>query len=329
MAKSLDLAARYYLRYLIQIPSVYRPSGKPHILILSTRRSGSTLLRDMLASQRGFNYIDQPFDFTKNQFNPYRRRFPASYAQGQIVTAPADERARMREYLNGLLSHRYVVRSQWRFWDKSYHWVWERYVVKELSTKAMASWYEETWGDEMKIVFLVRHPLGTIRSIAEKTWDHTFGAFLENEEFAEVHLTQKMRALGRKIAADGSPVEQHILDWCLENLIPLRLWKDHRWTAVSYERIIESPESTARRLCQRLDLPEPEKLIEAIAIPTRSATPESRRMIEQSGPVARLSAWMKTYDTTVLAQATRILEAFEINAYSVERPYAAEELDAR
>lgn len=328
MANQLDLVARYFVRYMIQLPSVYRPSKKPDIFLFSTRRSGSTLLRDMISSQRGFNYIDQPFDLTENQFNPYRHWFPIEYRQGQIVTPSESEQAAIKHYLDGLLSRKYIVRSQWRFWDKSYHWKWDRYLVKELSTKALMPWFEETWGERIRIVFLIRHPLATIRSIAEQTWDHTYQSFLDNPEFAESQLSHKMREAGRKIAANGSPVEQHVLDWCLENLIPLRLWKTHPWVTVSYEKIIAAPEQTAQRLCRQLDLPEPGTMIGTVAIPTRSATPQSRELIKQSGPLTRLSAWMRSYDPQTLAEAARILDIFEIDVYNVERPYAAEEFDA-
>ncbi len=79
LSRKIDLGVRHYTRRLLQTPTTYvhdPAADKPHVFLFSTRRGGSTLVRNMIYSQPGFNYIDQPLDLSERQFNPYRNELP-------------------------------------------------------------------------------------------------------------------------------------------------------------------------------------------------------------------------------------------------------------
>ncbi len=321
-----NLVARYLLRYLVQLATIHSAKEEPHVFIFSTRRSGSTLLRDMIASQPGFNYIDQPFDFTKNQINPYRKWFPR-LKYGQITSLTPEEAAIAKHYLEGLLTRKYVLRSQWRFWSRNYHWIWWRYVVKELSTKPVMPWFDAIWRKQARIVYLVRHPLAVSYSIVSQAWDFTHVAFLQDPHFVDSHLTANLVQLAERIKNCGTVFERHVLDWCLENVVPLRCWETTNWTLVSYERMVTEPEITVCRLCRDLDLPEPDRMQSVIVHPTRSTTRESRKHIQALGPQSRIADWQKGIPSDALKSAARILDAFEIDIYDAYSPVAREAFD--
>ena len=309
--------SKYLLRFLFQIPSSYAPSGKPHIFLFSTRRSGSTLLRDLIYSQTGFNYIDQPFDLT--QYNWHVRQLPQA-GLGQFITLTESEAKKVEAYIDGLLKRKFVFRSQWQFWDGRYHWQWERFVVKILTAKSLIHWFENVFENKIKIVYMTRHPIPTSLSIIKRKWPTTTDAYLNNEVFVDSFLTNKMVALAEKTVRSGNLLENHVLNWCLENFIPLKDWQNNDWVTVSYEKLLAEPHASVQRLCSRLGLDEPEKMIATLNIPTRTAVAESRQTILAEGAKTRLDSWQKKIDSKDIGNINLLLETFEIDLYQAHKP---------
>lgn len=317
--------SKYLIRYLIQIPSYYKKSSKPHIFLFSTRRGGSTLLRDIIYSQKGFNFIDQPFDLT--QYNWNVRRLP-QVKLGQFITLTPAEQEQVKAYVHGILDRKYVFRSQWQFWKGGYHWSWERYVVKILSAKSLIHWFEDTFPTEIQIVYMTRHPVPTSLSIIKRNWELTTNAYLENEWFVDTQLSNVMLSLIQQIIRSGTELEKHTLNWCLENLIPLRSWRISGWLTVSYERLLTDPYYSIQRLAQVLNLSEPEKMLSTLAIPTRTALSDSKQKIISNGAQARLNTWQKQVDSRTIVKLNNLLEAFEIDLYNADSVIPISDFDA-
>jgi hypothetical protein len=228
----------------------------------------------------------------------------------------------VENYFNRLLARHYVVRSQWRLWSKSYHWVWNRYVVKELNAKALMPWFEHTWSQRAKIVYMTRHPLASAASTLQKKWQHTAGIFLHSPEFCRQYLDTAMAQLSQQIIEGGSGLEKFVLDWCLENLVPSRLWQSSSWLTVSYEALVSDPLAACQRICSRLDLPDLDRMVQVAGIPSPTATKASRQQIEERGAHSRLDAWMREIAPGELAKLSRILDTFQIGLYNVHSCYA-------
>lgn len=310
------LGRSYWIRYVLQLPSTYAPSGDPHIFLFSTRRGGSTLLSNVIYSQPGLNYIDQPFDLY--QANPHKHLLPR-VELSQFIYLDRRQCSAFKDYFDKLLTREYVFDSQWQLWDKNYHWRWNRYVVKILSAKAMIEWFEATYAAQAKIVYSTRHPIPVALSIIQrKTWGVIAEAYLSNAYFVEQHLSERLVAFGYDILNQGSLLEKHVLEWCLENLVPLRKWREKPWVTVSYEKLVTEPEQTAKRLCRELDLPNWETMVEVIKKPSYSTTWSSQRSILTEGPEARLSSWKKKIDEDMIRRVDCILDSFEIDLYKAD-----------
>lgn len=317
--------SRYLLRYFLQIPSFYVPSGKPHIFLFSTRRSGSTLLRDLIYSQTGFNFIDQPFDLT--QYNWHIRRLPQAEL-GQFITLTASETKQVEAYVHGLLNRKYIFRSQWQLWDSSYHWLWERYVVKILTAKSLIHWFEDIFKNNIQIVYMTRHPIPTALSIIKRKWPVTTEAYLKNESFVDTYLTTKMVSFAEGIVCSGNELENHVLNWCLENLIPLKGWQNSNWITVSYEKLLADPFYSVHRLCKKLNLQEPEKMLATLNIPTRTAVADSKRRIIADGAQVRLDSWQNHISLKDIQQINILLETFEVDLYQAQKSLPDSRFDA-
>ena len=330
MINQLDLKTKYMIRYLLQVPSHYTPSHKPNIFLFSTRRGGSTLLSNMIYSQPGFNYIDQPLDFTVRQFNPYRNLFSGyGFETGQIIKLNEKQKASVKSYLDKLLNRNFILNSQWKFWANNYHWSWNRYVVKEVNAKPLMPWFECIYKGKVLVVYQTRHPFATAASLLDTNWGHINGVFLQDGEFVDTYLTSKMRDFAREIALSNSRFENYVLDWCFENFIPLRLWNKSSWTTVSYEYIIQNPQEACLRITSLLNLPEPEKMINTVFQPTRNTSKKSKIIISSIGPKSRLTTWLnnKMISAQELYFASKILDVFEVYLYSAESPYAHPDFD--
>ncbi len=321
MKSQFELALRYYIRYVIQFPSLFRPDGSPHIFLFSSRRSGSTLLRDMIASQPNFNYIDEPLNFAQNQYNPYRKLFPGDQ-HGQIVSLDDQKEKTLKNYIEGILDRKYITRSQWRAFDKNYHWLWKRYVVKELNAKNLIPWFENYFGERIKIIYHIRNPFAVAASLVERGWSHYFNVYLEDAEYSDKYITPQIRSMAAKINHCGSDAEKYILDWCFENYVPLKLYRQRTWITISYESIVSDPASVSKKLCSVLDLPNADTMMNIVAKP--SPTPlsrHSRSKIKSNGPESRLASWQQKFDPDVINDFSKILDAFEIDLYSSKSAY--------
>jgi hypothetical protein len=119
-----------------------------------------------------------------------------------------------------------------------------------------------------------------------------------------------------------------VLEWCLENLVPLRLWRERDWVTVSYEGMLSEPERQAKRLCERLHLPDWEGIVAALEQPSRTTVSQSRQAIMSQGPQARISSWEQRVDAEQRRKVAAILDAFEIDLYNADSPYPQADFDA-
>lgn len=317
-------AAKYFGRYLIQLPGKYEPGSKPHIFLFSTRRSGSTLLRDMIYTQRGYNYIDQPFDL--HQFNPHKKLLP-ELPSSQVVFEQEQDYEKIKHYLDQLLTRKAVYRSQWDIFSDYYNWQWEAYVVKILNAKVNIDWFKESF--DAKIIYSVRHPVATSFSIMNRNWGFTTSAYLNNETFVKKYLSEAMLELSYEVEEHGELLDRHVLNWCLENLEPLRLWKERDWLTISYERMVLDPAHTAKRICESCNLPDYETMMAVTDKPSRTTLKGSRADIKANGSESRMASWMKKIDSETSRRLTRILDTFKIDLYTMDDPFPQKEFDEK
>jgi hypothetical protein len=316
---------KYLGHYLLQLPSLYRRSEKPHIFLFSTRRSGSTLIRNAIYSQPGFNYISEPFVawVGRRSTNPYKRYYPG-LPDGPFVSLTESQWSMLKDYLRRLLRREYVVNSQCRVWRADYHWVWERYVVKILAAKALIERFEADFGSEADFVFHIRHPIATALSSIAHGFRNTASRYLEDDQFCKHHLSPSLIGFCHQVLGEWSSLERFVLNWCLDNLVPLRLWRERDWVTVSHEQLVCEPLRTSEWLCQQLKLPAPTRMARAIQAPTHTASRSSRASIAAEGPAGRADAWTREVDSARVARVGDILDRFEIAVYACDDPMPGE-----
>lgn len=287
------------------------PAGD--IMVFSTARSGSTWVQEVIASQANIKYISEPLLID----SVTRRQLGVEPSWG--LTMPGGQRESvLRDYFTRLFSGRCgygspLIRSEF------FRWRYNRVVLKLLRGQDLMNWCEELFG--VKIVYLLRHPIPVALSRDEYK---RLALFLDNEQFCSQYLSKDQSVYARKIVETGSELERKVLDWVLQNIVPLKFSNRANWLCLYYEDIVLSPDSQLQRLVDYLELDDPDaardRLLHASAS-THKSDVETQRYLagegSQSGAREFLvNKWLGRVTSDERAAVQTILDVFEVELYN-------------
>ncbi len=316
-----SFTAGHLLRRVIQHALGHLPRYRleaPPIFIFTTRRSGSTLLLRLLYTQPGIDYVNEPLNLWLP--HPHFSRLPHPHL-GKFISLSAQEEQQLAVYFRDLLSGRVRLRNQWNPLHPHYSFVVHRLVIKLLNASALMDWFAQTF--PARLIYFVRHPLAVAESIVRLGWLRIAEAYLQDARFREQYLSGKRLDLARDVLAHGTPIQQFVLEWCLENIHPLQVWQQVGAILLTYEELVSEPAAVSRRLCSLLDLPDAERMYRDVFAPSRTAAGDSRHIIAREGPAALISRWKERVPAEEVAAAQEILDAFAITLYRADDPYPA------
>jgi len=300
---------------------IYNLTEKP-IFIFSTRRSGSTLLMEMVYSQPNVDYINQPLTLWNYHphlnkiFRPNRNRF--------ISLDSEIENKKLLMYFQDLLSGKLRLHHEWNIFDSRFSWHVNRLVVKELNAKCFIDWFSKNF--DVEVIFLLRHPIPTALSIIRRKWGNTARAFLENDYFLGAYLNKKRKIFCQNILDKGTPLQKFVLEWCLDNMHPLERYKQRPWLTLTYEELVLRVKKASQLICQKFDLPDWRAMENCILKPSRTSTKVSKKKIKKQGPSSLLQDWRQVLQSKDIEHVSQILEEFEIKEYSAHHPYPHDSL---
>jgi len=304
-------ATAYYIRAILGSINTHRKKGKQDICIFSNRRSGSTLLMQMIYSQPGVNYVDQPMDPWR--YNPYNKIFKNIYKNKEFFK-DKNNLNRLEQYFNDVIFKGNLKGySQWNYFDNNYKIFSDRLVIKILNALPLIDWFEEKF--DIKLVYLVRHPIPTSLSIIQMNWGNAVEYFLQNPYFIKKNLNKQKHSLSLQILENGTNLEKLVLEWCLYNLYPLSVFNERKWLTISYEELILRPRQSVDLLCDYLDLPDRKKMLDTIIKPSKTTSRQSKKDIIEKNPSYLVNRWKEKIDENTESKAMNVLEGFGIDAY--------------
>jgi len=313
---------RYLIRRALQALHITRRPFKKAIIIFSTRRSGSTLLMELIHSQKGVNYSDQPLDLWR--YHPYRGCLPQPCLY-RFISLDPEEEGKLYLFFHRLLNGRIKVYSQWNIFDPNYSFVVNRLVVKLLNAKPLMDWFDNHF--DVEIVYLLRHPIPTALSIMRRGWGCTAEAFLRDDHFRCLYLGGAETEECHRILEQGSALQKHVLEWGLENIAPLSVFKERAWLTLTYEELIARPPLVCQLLADRLGLPDAERMWRRVSRPSKTMSSRSKADIIEKGPRYLLRRWMDEIDPGVAREAMEMLEELcGISVYAADNPFPVPEL---
>jgi len=289
--------------------SIHRPDGRPNIFVFTTPRSGSTWLMELLSSQPGFKGMSEPDDLR----NPSVRRHLGISDWVQLYNR--DSEPLLRRYFEGLCSGRLRFMNP-RPSLRRFRPVTHRIVFKLLHCgEDRISWFRDTFNG--RVVFLLRHPIPV--SLSREVYPR-LPAFLTSDY--RRHFSAEQLAYAQRIADSGSKLERGVLDWCLQNAVPLKQ-AEPDWILATYEELLLEPRSAIERFVAGLDLPDADAMLRSVNVPSRTVNKSDRetaRMLREPDSRQRtlwlLEKWRAKVAPDEEARAMEILKVFEIDAYA-------------
>ena len=290
----------------------HRQGEAHHVFICSIPRSGSTWLAELIATQGRFKVVNEPFNLRR----PVVRE-TLGFDDWALLLDPASKPA-MRAYLQMFIDDK---DEDPRFkreipFSAQWHFTTDRMLFKILfAGEDDLDWFRREFGGQ--ILLLLRHPIPVSLSREELPRLHSFLA----GPFA-ARFTASQCALARRVVDSAFHFEMAVLDWCLQNAVPLR-GVDPSWVVVSYEQMVLDPGTVVAHLTQRLSLPEPARMLKRLgraSTSTVKSSAESRRLLQRhrnapEAGSALIGRWRGRVTPQEEARAFDIVEAFEIDYY--------------
>ena len=305
---SLSDQAKYVVK---AVSNLHRQGDKPNILLFATARGGSTWVMEILASQPGMKYYDEPFNIRRD--NVARAGL---FTKWEDLMADTDNPDQVVKFLNDLVAGEYPFMNPPPF-RPHHRLLTDRVVFKIHEMEHLIGRIARECNGQ--VVYLLRHPVSTTLSRAVFP---RLELFLSSKYYADIIGDgQRLRDI-RRIGAEGSRLQKGVVSWCFENLIPL-LRPDFDGLFVTYEELLLNPARSCDLFIQRLQFDDRDKMMEAFVTPAANISMSSSETLQEmakTDPLDRatslISRWQRKVTAEDRAMVTEIMELFGLTVYS-------------
>lgn len=290
--------------------NVHRQGAAPNIVLFATARGGSTWVMEILASQPGMKFYDEPFNIRRD--NVMQTGLFPNWESLMPDTGDADAAV---AYLNGLVSGAYGFMNPPPF--RPHHRLFtNRVVFKIHAMEHLIGRFEREC--RAQIVHLLRHPIPTTLSRTALPRLELFLSSRFHDEFlgAGPHLTE-IKRLGR----DGTHLQKGVVAWCYQNVMPLRQ-PGADWLTVTYEELVLNPARSCDLFIDRLQFTERQAMLEAFgkaAVNIGMSSADTLAAMAKADERARanglVNRWYAKTSAADRASVTAIMELFGLDVY--------------
>jgi hypothetical protein len=297
--------------YLRTLTNIHRPGLLPNIFIFSLPRSGSTWLMELIWSQPGFKYCNEPLNLKE----PWMWRNSGIKGFEELYTD------RVRDKLIGYFKD--VCNGKKHFLDpspmRSYYRLFTNRIVFKIIHGGEKYISDISSACNGKIIYLLRHPIPVALSrkvlprMEQLCSDFVLGSFSENE---------KEYAL--KLNHEGNEMERRILAWCLQNKLAL-MGRKNDWIVITYEQLTIDPRPVIQKISTELHLPDPERMYKQLSIPSAVSVQSENDSVnlmrtndgDRHGLINR---WQQKVKPEEAEHLMMICSKFDLNMYSSSSP---------
>ena len=313
---------------MIAVCDFHRPGDKPDILILSSARSGSTWLMELLAAEPGMKNFVEPL--MKSRLDDYG--INGLRARWRYASLNPSEQRIFKDYFQ---EHRDIKAfGSLKFFHPDFNFFSDRRVIKVIRATPLAEWFATQ--TSLQVIHLVRHPISQSLSCIQRHHDHHLGEYLSDETFVGEHLNDDLASFVERVIQDGPDLDRFVTAWCLDNLVPLRATQDTPranddapWLTVTYEEMVLETESLIGLLADRFDLSQPDRLIKKVKQPSKvtdSSSAQTVDKIRQGDRRFLIEKWMSKVTADQKQRVGQILDRFGIDAYHPDRGLPSDRL---
>jgi len=223
------------------------PDHRATVLLAGSGRSGTTWLADVVNHDNTYRYIGEPF---------YREHVKAVkyFARLQYIS-PDDDGSEYFEAVRTVLEGR--IRSPWAD-NSNRRFIARKRLIKDDRCTLMLAWMIRRFAG-MPVVFIRRHPLAVAYSRLRSNWRvRKPDVYLDQPTLMADHL-EPFRDL---MTSHRSELEGHVVDWCIENLVPQKQLQPQDACFVDYETLVADRASEFKRIFTYIGKPFDSRSIE-------------------------------------------------------------------
>lgn len=303
-----------------RLSNIHVHGNKPDIFIISTARSGSTLLMELLYNQRGVKIYDEPLNIN---YPAVRRELQCN--TWEEATLIPDRKIVYRRYFNRLRKNR-IPELNIPIYRKFSRFVTSRNVFKVIhGAEDIIHWLQEEFNAQ--VLILVRHPIPT--ALSHKQFQRLPFLF-QHPEF-KTQFTREQIEHAEQIIQEGSHFEKAIVNWCIQNRPFLVNGLDNSWCTVSYEDLTMFPEETFRYMQKKLQLESIKDIDKIIRQPSGSTVQsdkETKSFFEETDNSSDrkflINKWRRRISSDNEKKIFETLELFDIDFYEYGNDFPAE-----
>lgn len=307
-----------FLKYLLKSNSnIHRQGSRKNIFLFATARGGSTWVMEIIASQPGFKYYDEPFNIRRdnvkktNLFNSWDALMPGCSEHGEVLS-----------YLKML------EKNEMRFMNpppfrKNHRFFTNRIVFKIHELEHMINEIKDRCNG--CILYLLRHPVANTisRSVFPRLHE-----FIDSPYYQNLLSSDQQKEI-KIIFEQGTTFQKGILSWCYENLLPLKHLDTSDWTTITYEEILLNPIRSCELFKENLFLDNVGLMLKSIdepAVNISMSKTDTLNLMKSDNHTERRKGLVEKWKFKVTEEnekmAFDILSLFNIDAYVYDRHIA-------
>jgi hypothetical protein len=271
------------------------------VFLAGSGRGGTTWIAELINYDNAYRFIFEPF---------FARHVPLcrSFRNRQYLR-PDNTDPQYLGPATRILSGRF--RNGWAdYYNRRV--LADRRLVKEIRANLFLKWIH-TQFPGVPIVLLFRHPLAVAASRLHHRWNNDVADFLL-QEFLMADFLEPFRDLMER---DEDPFATHVLQWCIENYVPLRQFRQGDIHLAFYENFSADPQAEVRRLFAYLRRPVTDDVFARIDRPSSMTW---MRPGDEKPKKRELNAWRPWVSQDRVARALEILRRFDLDRVYSEAP---------
>jgi hypothetical protein len=269
------------------------------LLLVGSGRSGTTWMAEVLTEALHCRLVYEPLRTKSVPWTaPVRRGHYLPPDQSDPAVAAVLDRI-----IKGQLRNRFTDRYNTERLPR-------RRVVKEVRATNLLPWLVPRY-PRTPVVYLLRHPVPTAWSVVALGWPETLQDILSQPALMEGPLESR-RALIEEAAASPDKFHRLVLQWCLENYVPIGQLPPAAVHVVFYENMVDDPWGELERLRLYLRRFGPHPWNVDMASVKNVARPSHSRNRGTSGS-GRLERWVEEVPAAQVEKALALVAGFGLD----------------
>ncbi|MFM1874725.1 MAG: hypothetical protein RL266_462 [Bacteroidota bacterium] len=297
--------------FIRKYSTIHVAGSKKNLIVISTPRSGSTWLVEILGASKRVKLVREPLNLRK----------PAVVKDLGVDNwtdlYQDSNKERVIGYLKGFIdgSPRSIDHKRDKPLSSTWHPITDRAVFKVLH--GAEAWAEPTQTAlNADLIFLIRHPIAVSLS---RNFLPRLEAFVDSD-FALNFSTEQINE-AREIIRSGTFLQKATVDWCFQNA-PLLRAKNAGKLIVTYEELTLHTEEMLLLISKKFNLPLSNRMLQQINRPSGSSgksTAESQALLNRLGQDTEkrqlIEKWQGKVTDEEQIEVFRILAVFDIDIY--------------